>query len=413
MKIVGIIAEYNPFHNGHQYHIDQALQKTGADAAVILMSGDFVQRGAPAIAPKHLRAKAALLGGASLILELPVLFSCGSAELFARGAVSIFNSLGCISYLSEEPEVYRQLLQDELRKGRPFPQARQTALSVYTKDPSLAEILSSPNNTLGIEYLKALRYFKSPIQPFAIPREGSGYHDTALCETFSSATAIRNRILNPSLPEDAFSSVAGQLPPASSDLLRKNYQSSLPVTQDDFSLLLKYRLLCESASSLTDYLDVSKGLANRIINQRNDFATWSSFCDLLKTRELTYTRISRALLHILLGIKKDTFRHEPPFCFAEDSGNISGKTKKERSSTSALYARVLGFQKKDTQILKEIKEYATIPLITKLADARNLTSATQVLLNLDIFASDLYESIITEKFGTPFTNEYQKQLQII
>lgn len=432
MKIVGIIAEYNPFHNGHQYHIDQALQKTGADAAVILMSGDFVQRGAPAIAPKHLRAKAALLGGASLILELPVLFSCGSAELFARGAVSIFNSLGCISYLcfgsecgdikklnrlarilSEEPEVYRQLLQDELRKGRPFPQARQTALSVYTKDPSLAEILSSPNNTLGIEYLKALRYFKSPIQPFAIPREGSGYHDTALCETFSSATAIRNRILNPSLPEDAFSSVAGQLPPASSDLLRKNYQSSLPVTQDDFSLLLKYRLLCESASSLTDYLDVSKDLANRIINQRNDFATWSSFCDLLKTRELTYTRISRTLLHILLGIEKDTFRHEPPFCFAEDSGNISGKAKKERSSTSALYARVLGFQKKDTQILKVIKEYAAIPLITKLADARNLTSATQVLLNLDIFASDLYESIITEKFGTPFTNEYQKQLQII
>ena len=100
MKIVGIIAEYNPFHNGHQYHIDQALQKTGADAAVVLMSGDFVQRGAPAIAPKHLRAKAALLGGASLILELPVLFSCGSAELFARGAVSIFNSLGCISALA-------------------------------------------------------------------------------------------------------------------------------------------------------------------------------------------------------------------------------------------------------------------------------------------------------------------------
>ena len=158
---------------------------------------------------------------------------------------------------------------------------------------------------------------------------------------------------------------------------------------------------------------MSAKTSNRIINQRNDFATWSSFCDLLKTRELTYTRISRTLLHILLGIEKDTFRHEPPFCFAEDSGNISGKAKKERSSTSALYARVLGFQKKDTQILKEIKEYAAIPLITKLADARNLTSATQVLLNLDIFASDLYESIITEKFGTPFTNEYQKQLQII
>lgn len=429
MKTVGIIAEYNPFHNGHQYHIEEALRKTGADAAVILMSGDFVQRGAPAIAPKHLRAKAALLGGASLILELPVLFACGSAELFARGAVSIFNSLGCISslcfgsecgdirkltqiarILSDEPETYRQLLQDELRKGRPFPQARQTALSVYTKDPSLAEILSSPNNTLGIEYLKALRYFKSPIQPFTISRVGSDYHDTALCESFSSATAIRSRILNPSSPEDAFSSVAAQLPPASSDLLRRNYQSSLPVTQDDFSLLLKYRLLCENASSLTNYLDVSNDLANRIINRRNDFATWSSFCDLLKTRELTYTRISRALLHILLGIEKDTFRHEPPFCFTADSTTISCEAQKEQS---ALYARVLGFQKKDAQILKEIKQHANIPLITKLADTKALTCAAQTLLNLDIFSSDLYESVITERFGTPFKNDYQKQLQII
>ena len=429
MKTVGIIAEYNPFHNGHQYHIEEALRKTDSDAAVVLMSGDFVQRGAPAIAPKHLRAKAALLGGASLILELPVLFACGSAELFARGAVSIFNSLGCISslcfgsecgdirkltqiarILSDEPETYRQILQDELRKGRPFPQARQTALNVYTKDPSLAEILSSPNNTLGIEYLKALRYFKSPIQPFTISREGSDYHDTALCESFSSATAIRSRILNPSSPEDAFSSVAAQLPPASSDLLRRNYQSSLPVTQDDFSLLLKYRLLCETASSLTNYLDVSNDLANRIINRRKDFATWSSFCDLLKTRELTYTRISRALLHILLGIKKDTFRHEPPFCSTTASTTISCEAQKEQS---ALYARVLGFQKKDAQILKEIKQHANIPLITKLADTKALTCAAQTLLNLDIFASDLYESVITERFGTPFKNEYQKQLQII
>ena len=432
MKIVGIIAEYNPFHNGHQYHIEQALQKTGADAAVVLMSGDFVQRGTPAVAPKHLRAKASLLGGASLVLELPVLFACGSAELFARGAVSILNSLGCISSLcfgsecgdmqkltqiarifSEEPKLYRQVLLDELRKGRPFPQARQIALSEYTKDPSLAKILSSPNNTLGIEYLKALHYFQSPIQPFTISRQESSYHDTTLCETFSSATAIRSQILNPDPSPDAFETVSTQLPSASLELLRKNYQLSLPVTQDDFSLLLKYRLLLETSTSLTSYLDVSEDLANRIINQRNDFATWSSFCDLLKTRELTYTRISRALLHILLGIKKDTFRYEPPFCFTEAPTTSSCETQRERSSTSALYARVLGFQKKDAQILKKIKKYANIPLITKLADAKELTPAAQALLNLDIFASDLYESTITEKFGTPYKNEYQKQLQII
>lgn len=429
MKTVGIIAEYNPFHNGHQYHIEEALRKTGADAAVVLMSGDFVQRGTPAIAPKHLRAKAALSGGAALVLELPVLFACGSAELFARGAVSIFNNLGCISslcfgsecgdiqklahisrILSEEPEAYRQILQDELRKGRPFPQARQTALCAYSGDSSLAKILSSPNNTLGIEYLKALHYLKSPIEPFTISRQESGYHDTALCETFSSATAIRNQLLNPDPMQNVFEPVTAQLPSASLDLLRKNYRFSLPVTQDDFSLLLKYRLLLETSTSLTSYLDVSEDLANRIINRRKDFATWSSFCDLLKTRELTYTRISRALLHILLGIKKDTFRHDPPFCSTADSTTISCEAQKEQS---ALYARVLGFQKKDAQILKEIKQHDNIPLITKLADTKALTCAAQTLLNLDIFASDLYESVITERFGTPFKNEYQKQLQII
>ena len=429
MKTVGIIAEYNPFHNGHQYHIEEALRKTDSDAAVVLMSGDFVQRGTPAIAPKHLRAKAAISGGAALVLELPVLFACGSAELFARGAVSIFNNLGCISslcfgsecgdiqklahisrILSEEPEAYRQILQDELRKGRPFPQARQTALCAYSGDSSLAQILSSPNNTLGIEYLKALHYLKSPIEPFTISRQESGYHDTALCETFSSATAIRNQLLNPDPMQNVFEPVTAQLPSASLDLLRKNYRFSLPVTQDDFSLLLKYRLLLETSTSLTSYLDVSEDLANRIINRRKDFATWSSFCDLLKTRELTYTRISRALLHILLGIKKDTFRHDPPFCFTADSTTISCEAQKEQS---ALYARVLGFQKKDAQILKEIKQHADIPLITKLADTKALTCAAQTLLNLDIFASDLYESVITERFGTPFKNEYQKQLQII
>ena len=210
--------------------------------------------------------------------------------------------------------------------------------------------------------------------------------------------------------QNVFEPVTAQLPSASLDLLRKNYRFSLPVTQDDFSLLLKYRLLLETSSSLTSYLDVSEDLANRIINRKNDFATWSSFCDLLKTRELTYTRISRSLLHILLGIKKDTFRHEPPFCSTTASATISCEAQKEQS---ALYARVLGFQKKDAQILKEIKQHDNIPLITKLADTKALTCAAQTLLNLDIFASDLYESVITEKFGTPFKNEYQKQLQII
>lgn len=180
MKIVGLIAEYNPFHNGHQYHIEKALQMTGADAALILMSGDFVQRGTPAIMPKHLRAQAALRSGASVVMELPVCFAASSAEYFARGALATFEALGCIDSIcfgsecgdfdslnkiarifAEEPDAFRMHLQNFLKKGLSFPHARKKALEEFTGDKNLADILDLPNNTLGIEYLKAIIHTKA------------------------------------------------------------------------------------------------------------------------------------------------------------------------------------------------------------------------------------------------------------
>ena len=213
MKIVGIIAEYNPFHNGHQYHIEEALKITGADAAIVVMSGDFVQRGAPAIMPKHLRAKMALNGGASLVLELPVPYATGSAEYFAYGAVSLLDQLGCVDaicfgsecgniselaelskLLVEEPDEYKAYLSSYLKVGHSFPLARQLAVHDYLKSETADELLAKPNNILGIEYLKALYRLNSDMQAYTIQRISSNYHDQDLQENYSSASAIRNEL---------------------------------------------------------------------------------------------------------------------------------------------------------------------------------------------------------------------------
>lgn len=390
MKIVGLIAEYNPFHNGHQYHIEKAKEITGADAVIVVMSGNFVQRGAPAIMPKHLRTEMALKAGASLVLELPVCYATGTAEQFAYGAVSILHSLGCVDaicfgsecgditvlkelsvILCNEPTEYKESLQKHLRSGLSFPLARQKAIEEIYPSQDFSYILEQPNNILGIEYLKALYRLNSKMKPYTIQRISSQYHDVELQEQFSSATALRQTISNGN-----FANLSGQIPSNCMTLLEGNYQTRYPIYANDFSLLLKYRLLNETKSSLTQYADVSEELANRICNQLNSFVSYEQFCELLKTKEMTYSRISRALLHILLGIKKTNY-------------------------TDIQYARVLGFRKDDSDVLTEIKNNATIPLVSKITQQRNS------LLDIDIFASNLYESVVTDKFKTSFINEYE------
>lgn len=423
MKIVGLITEYNPFHNGHRYHIEKALETTNSDAAIVLMSGDFVQRGTPALLPKHIRARAALLGGASVVLELPVLCACGSAEYFARGAVSILNSLGCVdvlcfgsecgdpgkletaaSILVEEPETFRLSLQKHLRQGDPFPLARQRAFCEYTGDTALARILELPNNILGIEYIKALYQTQSPIRTCVIQRQESGYHDTALSKTYSSASAIR-RILSGADPSrsqpqgavsfpEPFLALADQVPPSAFRLLCENYKKRYPIDADDFSLLLKYRLLTETAESLNLYADMTPELANRILRNRNKLISWHQFCDLLKTREVTFSRISRILLHIVLGITKDDTVHFHEHGYAH-------------------YARILGFSQSQAAVLKELKANSRIPLIAKPSARPELNAFGERMLSLDIFAANLYESVVTEKYKYPFIHEYEQQICII
>ena len=416
MKIVGLIAEYNPFHNGHQYHIEKAREITSADAVIVVMSGNFVQRGTPAIMPKHLRTEAALKGGASVVIELPVCYATGSAEYFAYGAVSIFEKLGCIDsicfgsecgnievlqdlakIIHDEPKQYKESLSLYLRQGDSFPLARQKAMIDFLKSNVADSILGEPNNILGIEYLKALYRLDSKIKPYTIQRVGSHYHDDYLQKSYSSASAIR-KAMSQTMELDEFD-IENQMPTSCASLIKEAYGQRYPIYANDFSLLLKYKLLTENKKSLMEYADVSEELANRILNRLNDYVSFEQFCELLKTKEMTYARISRALIHILLDIKN------------EDLSEIA-------------YARVLGFRDDDSEVLSQIKRHATISLVTKLPSVENLVTnktissadnnglykTKETMLLQDINASNLYESVVTDKFGTAFINEYKQKI---
>ncbi len=422
MRIVGLITEYNPFHNAHLYHIQKAMELTGADAAVVVMSGDFCQRGEPAVMPKYLRTRAALVGGvtedgeeihADAVFELPVAYSIGSAEYFAKGAISLLESLGCVNcvcfgsecgnleametiarILADEPFTYKDSLKENLKEGFAFPRARTLALEDYLSEhhtslspDAVRAIMAEPNNTLGIEYLKELYRTGSEIKPYTMQRLESDHHDEHLQENYSSASAIRNLLKD----ESTLPLLKNQVPPESDRLIVENYGKRDPVWTDDFSLLLKHDLLKETEESLTAYQDVSEELANRIINKRNDFQSLTQFVDLLKTKELTRTRILRALFHILLDTQKENLK------MYEEAGNCQ-------------YARLLGFRQDSESVLTHISENAKVPLLTKLTHTDELSEAGLAMLGQDLFAADLYESAITDKFGTPFVNEYEQQI---
>ena len=279
--------------------------------------------------------------------------------------------------LIDEPKEYKEALQYYLKEGNSYPLARQNAMYEYFNSDIASPILAEPNNILGIEYLKALYKIDSKMEPFTITRVSSHYHDEELQEEFSSASAIRNEIMN----NEEFN-LEGQVPEETLDLFKENYQIRYPVYANDFSLLLKFRLLNETKESLTQYADVSEELANRIINQRNQYLDFEQFCDLLKTKEITHSRISRALLHILLEIKKTDM-------------------------TQIEHARVLGFRKDSTAVLSAIKETSVIPLIGKLVGCND------PMILKDIYVSNLYESVICDKLKSTYINEYEQSLVLV
>lgn len=407
MKVTGIIAEYNPFHLGHKYHIEETRRLTDCDYVITVISGDYVQRGAPAVMEKHLRAKAALLSGADLCLELPVSYSCSSAEFFARGAISLLSRLNVVDYLSfgsehgdinalqktasflsRESSLYQDHLKKELKNGSPFPKARAKAL-LSCLSPSertcihedLETFLSLPNNILGIEYCKAILKEGCSITPITVTRKGCGYHDSAIDVPLASASAVRSHLKGQGQIKD----LKEQLPPESYRLTRHSLEQNRLMDSNDFTLLFACHLLNENLASLGGYLDFPESLARRVLNNRDRFSSFSDFISLLKTKEITQTAIQRALFHMILNL-----RERPP----------------------VSYARVLGMRLSASPLLKSIKQKSEIPLLTKLSAYSGDPDGT-LLLEQEVYASNLYQRILSIKSHTPFIHEYAKPVIII
>lgn len=398
MKVAGVITEYNPFHNGHKYQLEQIKRQTSADYIVVVMSGDFVQRGEPAIIDKYKRTRMALLSGADLVLELPSVFATASAEFFAGGGVSVLKNTGIVDtlcygvesvdheltklvagVLKNPPAEYSASLARLIQGGMSFPAARSRALCEYFRDTydsaseKLDAFIASPNNILAIEYEKAL--MDCDITGFPIQRVGEGYHSTDSTSKFSSATAVRglistlididkhNTITNMQLDNSWISAKFSQLiPSACTNILVNCILGGHIVFPDDISEMLYYRLLTRKDKGFAQYADCTKELSAKIVKNIYKYENFTQFRNLLKSKNLTYTRISRVLTHILLGIENDDFN----ICMDNP------------------YLRILGFKKSSGELMHLLKKRASAPIITKVADA------PYELISKDIFAADLY-----------------------
>ncbi len=419
MKVAGIIAEYNPFHNGHAWHLAQTRALSGADRCVAVLSGDMVQRGEPAFLDQSVRTEMALRGGADVVVQLPYPLCCAGAEDFALGGVALLQALGCVDVLSfgaevpegqtpdalleqmertaalleEEPEAFQAALRDGLRQGLPFPAARQQAL--HTVAPQLlTQEADAPNRSLGIEYLRALLRLSSPIRPLLIPRTGAG-HDmrsegAVVPGQIASASEIRSRVragedVLPLLPEE----------------VRTVFQNALEergsVTADDLFPALLSRLILLRNADLTAFYDVSPAIEARIKKSLTHAVSTDRLVKEIKTRDLTEARVRRVLMHLLLDMR------------ASDVQAIKAQM--------PPYVRILGFRRSAAPLLSTIWETCRVPLVMSPADALNdpqaLSGTARTMLQKDLAVSELYRSMQEQKTGRPLQEWLRRPLVMI
>lgn len=413
MKIGAIIAEYNPFHNGHKYQLDIFRKKYQLDYIIVIMSGNFTQRGEPACMDKHLRTRTALLGGADLVLELPAYYAVGSAPVFASGAVAHLNHLGCVDYLCfgceteestdkhlgylqqisdvfiNEPSEFKKHFTDGLKKGLSYPAAREKALKTVMDIPP---VLMQPNNILALEYVCALKTTASSIEPVILSRKGEGYHSPVQKGTFLSASALRD-ILHPDKSPGYLDDLNG-IPDTTRKILKDFHNLRLPLTSHDFSGLFAAAMLT-SPDLLTNYCDVTPDIQNRMLRCFRQYTDLDSYLLQLKNKAYTHSRLSRCACHILLNIQTAVLAR------AKNEGY-------------AYYARVLGFRRSSQGLLTLLKETASIPLITKMTVHSEMLRENGLrLMETDIFASDVYRTACQMKFGHPLKNEYSEPIVIV
>ena len=397
MKAVGLITEYNPFHNGHLYHLNESKKITNATHTIAVMSGNFMQRGTPALLDKFTRAEMAVRNGVDLVVELPTLYACQSAEIFAHGGISLLNSLNCVKsicfgseigdidilyliskILIDEPIDFKIKLKDYLDKGLPFPKARASALFYYitenklydTSEEDLLNMLNSPNNILGIEYIKSILKLNSKIKPYTINRINSGYNSLNVNDSICSASAIRNALKNNSL-----NTINYTMPKDTYDIINRVIESGFNlVYNEDFYQILS-SIIIRDKDNLTDYFEVNEGIENKIYNSIFKCHNIETLQNEIKSKRYTMTKISRTLNNIMLGIK-------------------GGDILKTKDLTNIPYVRVLAFNEKGCEILKEIKKNSEIEVITKFSKIKYINSNIfNTLINYDIKATNMYNLI--------------------
>ena len=405
MKVLGIITEYNPFHNGHKIHLEKSLAQSKADASICIMSGSFLQRGTPALINQWARTKMALEQGVDLVIQLPVSYSLRSAEHFAYGSVKLLTATNIVDalcfgsetgtieplrflgqLLAHEPEKLSTLIQNKLAANNSYPQARSEAVLEYLAEnknqvsfsqQQLKTALNSSNNILGIEYIKALTKLNSSITPLTIQREGANYNSQHL-EKIASATAIRQQIKQLQENNQALinQELKTALPPATINILEEEFRTgSGPIFPKDLTPHILTVLRRQSRQELQHYEDVRGGLENRIKKAALNSSSWSELITAIKTKRFTQTRLQRILAQALINLKEQDLA-----AFDQAGG--------------PLYFRILGFNQQGQKLLHIIKEKGELPLISRVANHFKTNyqpqNLRQKMLNYDLQANNIY-----------------------
>lgn len=419
MTTVGIIAEFNPFHNGHKHLINQAKKITKADYVIVIMSGNFLQRGEASIYNKFTRAKMAVSEGVDLVIELPVAYSTGSALDFSNGAINILDKLNSIDYLCfgsenidtvlfnkitdviiNEPAKYKLALKDNLSKGASYPMARENALADYFKSENISSFISSPNNILAIEYYSSIKRINSSIKPIPIPRLNSAYHSIDISNTLSSATSIRTyiednikNISNEADFSNLMKAIAHTIPQNTLEILIKEYNKTGPVFPNYILPFLQYSILTHN--NLSHICDIDHDLSNKI-TKISPYNKYDDIINLLKSKNYTSTRITRGLIHCILNYTRDN---------------------RERfiNNNYGFYANILAFRKDSSKLIKEISIKSQIPLITKKANFQSYFneypninySVAKELWDFDLLASNIYNCLLYNMYSTEQKNDLE------
>lgn len=398
LKAVGLVVEYNPFHNGHRYHIQESKRQTDADIVIAVMSGPFLQRGEPALVSKWARAAMALKSGVDLVIELPYRFATANAELFARGSISLLEALHCDTFsfgsengnidsfikthyaLEEHKDIYNEKIKHFLQQGNSYPRAASLAFEAISVNKYGLD-LSKPNNILGKEYIRTMIENHYQIQPFTIKRVSADYHESSLpSQSIASATGIRKAIMD---QNHSLQSVARYIPDSTLSILKQYLNDNHSFHDwEMYWPFLKYRILSSSPHQLAQIYEVEEGIENRLINHASISSSFEQFMTLTKTKRYTWTRIQRMCIHILTNTLKEEMDLYP----------------------FPSYIRLLGMNKAGQQYLQSVKKTLLLPLISKVSSFKDAAIKAD-LRGASVFAQGLSQSaqvnLIKREFTAP------------